>query len=52
MPAMRGPTFSTHAPKALVVMPRTMAEQENTGSSWGYVQSSGAAAMTPMKYND
>ena len=48
MPAVRGPTFSTHAPSALVVTPSTTAAQEKTGRSCVCVQSNGAAAITPV----
>mmetsp|Transcript_23942 Transcript_23942/g.44020 ORF Transcript_23942/g.44020 Transcript_23942/m.44020 type:complete len:252 (+) Transcript_23942:1152-1907(+) len=47
MPAVRGPTVSTHEPMAEVVIPRMMAAVEKMGRSWVWVQSLGAAAMTP-----
>mmetsp|Transcript_301 Transcript_301/g.573 ORF Transcript_301/g.573 Transcript_301/m.573 type:complete len:97 (+) Transcript_301:1906-2196(+) len=47
MPAVRGPTLSTHSPRTDVVMPSTTAAAEKTGRSSVWVQSLGAAAMTP-----
>lgn len=49
MPAVRGPTCSTHEPNADVVTPSTTAAQENTGRSSVCVQSNGAAVITPVE---
>lgn len=49
-PDIRGPTFSTHSPNALVVTPKTTAAQEKTGSNSECVQSHGAAATTPVMH--
>jgi len=48
VPALRGPTLSTHLPKKPVAIPRDPAARENTGIISETLKSEGAAVMTPI----